>query len=319
MYSDTTNNSIEQHKTLFSLPEPVMASVADAVFLDEVGRPTASGIAKSKPVVSITAVQLSHEERLDSLVCYKHGFLFLRIGGLLGSLLLFVLVLQCVAIPLCQFLDRFGKGEVKHLHEELDSVTPFLARPEAMPRIPCGIDYKRRGALVVEGTARLPVAAFPLQVDITAHHVDNIDTVEQVLYGTLLNHRRSSHTPATFVCRYSTNRRGARRQSGKWVHCLSYRPAQYLSHGLGHSCLVHSTRHTIGFFRLCSQHLPIPLCGDGRQTNCSYHYCWVSFQITVDNLEDGFALQFGEVAVVEFIVERTIRPATGIADLDSEF
>ena len=52
----------------------------------------------------------------------------------------------------------------------------------------------------MERAARLPVGAFTLQIHIAAHHIDNVDAVQHVLYASFGDHSKNrSYSGSLFL------------------------------------------------------------------------------------------------------------------------
>lgn len=151
----------------------------------------------------VACPELRHEEALQHLVGDEHG-LALLVLPLLFRGEPFVGLLDGHAAHAGQLLDRFGKGGVVVLHHELDGVAAFVARPEAVPGVAGLVHDEGRRALVVERAAALVVAALLLEFGhIPAHDINDVDALEDPVYGSLINHRKLCHTQAAPLSRQS--------------------------------------------------------------------------------------------------------------------
>ena len=79
-----------------------------------------------------------------------------------------------------QILDRFDIREAGMLHQKADRRAVRTAT-EAMVELLGGTHGKRRGLFVVKRAQPHQVGTALLQLDVLAHHIDNIDAVQQIL------------------------------------------------------------------------------------------------------------------------------------------
>jgi len=86
-----------------------------------------------------------------------------------------------------QILDRVDKTHAGILHQEADGGA-VRAAPKAMVELLGGADRKTGGFFVMEGTQTHVVCAALFELDVLAHHVDNINAGQQILNKTLRYH-----------------------------------------------------------------------------------------------------------------------------------
>ena len=109
--------------------------------------------------------------RLLGLLTFLWGALFLR---------------HRHATALGQFLNGFDEIHAGVFHQKTDGIAVFAAA-KAMKKLFAGADSEGGGLLGVKRAQTRKIGARFFQRDIATHHVDHIDTGEQVLKETLWN------------------------------------------------------------------------------------------------------------------------------------
>ena len=84
------------------------------------------------------------------------------------------------AVGVGQVFHRLDEIHARVLHQEANGIA-ILATTEAMEELLGGTDREGGRFLSVEGAQAHEVGATLLELDVLAHHLDHVDTVEQFL------------------------------------------------------------------------------------------------------------------------------------------
>jgi len=117
-----------------------------------------------------------HDPVQGSLVVFRPGRGTARLAGFWRD------GAQCNAGALGEHLQRFAELHAFGFHHEAEHVAADVADP-ALERLALRVDLQAGPAVIVPRAQADEVAALPPQLQITAHHVDDVDRLPDLFLG----------------------------------------------------------------------------------------------------------------------------------------